>query len=114
MYNYYTYETYCGPKNVRLFAAKYRNNTLAVTVESYDEENKMWEPFATLTVNLAGVGYEEMQGKELAFVDTNNNTGVERFLKEYKIAKPTGFYGFSGFCSYPLYKFDLKKLEEIK
>ena len=52
--------------------------------------------------------------KTHAFVDTNNGKvfDVERFLERYDLAQPTGFMARSGYCTYPEYKFDLKKLQE--
>ena len=29
---------------------------------------------------------------------------------EYKLGKPTGHYGYSGYCSYPEYKFDMDEV----
>lgn len=40
---------------------------------------------------------------------TNNYVGIERWLKENAIAKPTGHYGRSGYCIYPEYEFGLEK-----
>ena len=31
-------------------------------------------------------------------------------IKDNKLAVPTGYYGKSGYCCYPEYKFDLPKL----
>jgi hypothetical protein len=41
----------------------------------------------------------------LAFLDTNNCPWVEEFLEENHIAKRTGIFAPSGFCTYPLYEF---------
>ena len=49
-----------------------------------------------------------------AFVDTNNSPWLEEFLKKNKIANPLGFNMHSGFCKYPAYRFDLKKLHTLK
>lgn len=89
---------------LRLHTTTYRSNgTLAVFATEGDEE------FATLTVNIPESGlfcYENT-----AFIDTNNCPWAEKFLKENKIAKPTGHYGHSGWCSYPLYEFNLSLFE---
>lgn len=45
-----------------------------------------------------------------AYLDTNNFPEGVQLVKKYKLAEPTGEYGQSGFCTYPLYKFDMKKL----
>lgn len=82
------------------------NGSLAVSL--YDGKEKV----AVITVNIES---SDCIGDETcAYIDTNNLPWVEDFLQENKIAYPTGEYGFSGFCAYPLYKFDLRKLEEYK
>lgn len=53
--------------------------------------------------------YEE---QDLAFIDINNNPGIEGFLIKYNIATPLHYGLDSGYVSYPLYKFDLSKLVE--
>lgn len=72
-------------------------------------EDKTMEPFATLTVNL---GSDHGFGKEYQFVDVNNCEWAEQFIKDNNLGAPTGGYAQSGYCSYPLYKFNLSKLEE--
>ena len=62
-----------------------------------------WSPFATITVNLS----DPTQDETHAFLDTNNCPWVEEFLCDNGIAKPTGRTGQSGFCTYPLYEFNL-------
>lgn len=61
-----------------------------------------WSPFATLTVNLS----DPRQNDTLAFVDTNNCPWAEEFLADNHIAENTGISMPSGFCMYPLYKFN--------
>ena len=63
-------------------------------------------PFATLTVNL----YDDLP-EDMAFVDINNYPWAEEFIKENNLGEPTGKYGKSGFCVYPLYRFYLDKIE---
>ena len=83
-----------------LHTANYRDNdTLAVFATEDDDD------FATLTVNLPESNL--FCDEKTAFIDTNNCPWAEQFLKENKIAKPTGHYGHSGWCSYPLYEFNL-------
>lgn len=89
---------------LRLEANAYRNNnTLAIV--AYDRTG---EEFDTITVNLP-YGFA---GGDMAYVDTNNCPWAEAFLKKNKVASPTGIYGESGFCAYPLYIFDMSKFEE--
>lgn len=66
------------------------------------------ECFAVLTVNISDRVLSNMS----AFVDTNNCPWAEKFLIENNIAIPTGITETSGFCIYPLYIFNLTKLQE--
>ena len=66
------------------------------------------EPYADITVNLA-----DQLPKYCGYIDTNNIPNAEIFLKRYGIARFTGHYGYSGYCRYPLYKFDKDRLKEL-
>ena len=76
---------------------------LAVEIYDLDDEegdgNIHPEPFTSATVNL---GFAP--GPDLAFADTNNNPWLPKFLRENKLARPTGDLCPSGYCMYPLYK----------
>ena len=91
---------------VRAERHKYWNNgRLAVKLKCLPDN----EPFGNVTVNI----YYPLSNdsvKEFAFVDTNNFPDIESWLKDNKLAVPTGYYGKSGYCCYPEYKFDLSKL----
>lgn len=90
------------------FTSYVMDNTLAVRLIS---ARPPWLPFATITVHL-----DESSGQEKnkAFLDTNNCPWAEEFLRDNGIAEPVdGVTGQSGFCTYPLYKFNLgSKWEE--
>ena len=47
-----------------------------------------------------------------AYVDTNNCPWAEDFIEKNGLGKFLGIYGNSGYCTYPLYEFDLGKLRE--
>lgn len=64
-------------------------------------------PFATLTVNLN----EKLPGNQ-AYVDVNNCPWASEFIAVNGIGRFTGKIGFSGWCEYPLYEFDLDKIKE--
>ena len=87
-------------------AANYENNgNLAVLL--YEKESG--EMYGCVSVNLDFL----MPG--FAFVDTNNmGEEIVPFLKENKIAKPTGRYRDSGFCRFQLWEFNMNKLTPIK
>ena len=89
------------------------NNKLAVQLV---EAAAPWSPFATLTVNLPDIPTEVMKmwfgsnmpdESTLAFVDTNTCPWAEEFLVDNNIAENTGISMPSGFCMYPLYKFNV-------
>lgn len=76
----------------------------------YVEDEYGLEPYATLTVNFG----EFIGAKDCAYIDTNNCYFAEQLLKQ-GIASDTGLTKQSGFCTYPLWKFDedfLKGVDE--
>ena len=72
------------------------------------KEDGYWEPYGNITVNLC-----EGAPDYCGYLDTNNMSEIERFIKENGIGEFTGWKQRSGFCSYPLYKFDPEKLREL-
>jgi hypothetical protein len=66
------------------------------------------KPFATLTKSFG----EFIGIKDTAYIDINNCPFADVFIKE-GIAVDTGFTKESGFCSYPLWKFNEDFLKEI-
>lgn len=102
---YYEISVYGRVWKIRLIKTKYSyNNRLAIVVRDEDET-----PFTNLTVNLEFGPLEENQ----AFIDINNNPWAEEFLEKNNIAYYTGISAPSGYCIYPLYEFNLSKLDNI-
>lgn len=99
------FKTHYDNYKVIAYKRKYYSGNLAICLESLDGE-----PIATLTVNIMD-GVCQSEGIEYAYVDTNNNPTAEEFIKENNLGEFTGVFGQSGYCSYPLYKFNLKKLK---
>lgn len=99
----YELEFYGEKYNLIVKTSRYTNNdSLAVLLET--EEG---EPFATVTVNIMnGVASEEYQ-----YIDTNNCSWAPKFIEDNGLGTPTGIMGFSGFCQYPLYRFNLEALK---
>lgn len=96
----YKVKLYGKEYEIWLDKTEYLNNkTLAVQADC-DEG-----PFATITVNLGHF----LQGKDYAYVDTNNCPWAEEFLTSNGLAEPTGIHHQSGWCEYPLYKFNIEK-----
>lgn len=102
----YKVKSYGKEYDVTVDVKKYVDGGLALTMDYMDEDYHCLMPFATLTVNL-GKKIPENQ----AFVDINNCPWAEDFIEENGLGKETGVIGGSGFCFYPLYEFDLKKME---
>jgi hypothetical protein len=67
------------------------------------------ECYFTLTTN-----FGEFIGQMCtAYIDTNNNSNVERFLFENHIGFPTAFTKHSGYCVYPLYVINPRLIEKL-
>lgn len=99
----YKVETEFGTYNVSIeTSAYYCGDNLAIRLITEDGE-----PFAILSVNLP----EWTLPNNIAFVDTNNCPWAEKFISDNKLGRPTGITGTSGYCTYPLYRFDMEKLK---
>lgn len=86
------------------------NNSLAILMMCFDKEYKYWEPYGYLTVNLEE--FSDGLPEDCAYVDTNNLEGIGDWIVENKLGEPTGMVGYSGYCSYPMFQFDLAKIKE--
>lgn len=90
--------------NVKAKISEYRNNG-----NLYIGLHTKYEPYADLTVNI-----EKLSEKDEAAVDTNNCPWAEELIDKYELGLFTGRYLRSGFCSYPVYKFDLDKVKQYQ
>ena len=95
-----------GAYKVFLQIHRYVNNQ-NLAIQILVDEGHYYEPYGMLTVNLTDTLPEDM-----AYVDTNNIANAEEFIKEYKLGEPTGKVMRSGFCEYPLYRFDLETVNK--
>lgn len=91
--------------NLYLTTDNYANNGSLAVIAMEVMEDGTEEYFDAITVNLP---YGEVS-EGCAYIDTNNCPWAEKMLKQHKFAKDTGYCAGSGFCTYPLYKFDLSK-----
>ena len=80
------------------------NGNLAIVLWCKDGEL-----YGKLTTNLDG-----KLPPDMAYVDTNNMPDAERFIKENDLGEDTGLIAKSGYCTYPLYRFHIDKMEEIR
>ena len=81
---------------------------LAIVLDIVDESGKVLEQFDVLTKSFG----EYIGIKNAAYIDTNNCSYAEQLL-QYRIAVNTGITKESGFCIYPLWRFDEAFLKEI-
>ena len=98
----FTYRFLGEDYELAFYVGSYTNNGNMAIQLILPKEEDVW---GDLTVNLDFL----MPG--FAFVDTNNNSNIEKILKKHGFAKPTGTTRVSGFCEYPLYEFDLEKMK---
>ena len=85
---------------VSLRKESYRTNgTLAVIMDEVESGDE----FAVITVNLCS---PMQDGSRLAFVDTNNIEGIDKWLVGQGLATHAGVLASSGFCTYPLMSFN--------
>ena len=97
-------KSYGKEYDVSVRKQKYVDGGLAIVLDYFDLDYQCVMPFAKLTVNLGRMNYG------YAYVDTNNCPWAEEFIAENGLGEPTGDICCSGFCVYPLYKFDMEKI----
>ena len=90
--------------SVTFLITSYLNGNLALMLQT--EQDGVTEDYATITVNFS----DELLSPNQAYLDTNNMPEVEKFIEDNRLGKPTGRTKVSGFCTYPLYEFDLFRL----
>lgn len=66
------------------------------------------EPYADIAVNL-----EPLTDPYTAFVDTNNLPNIDKFLTDNHIAEYLGTIQTSGYCTYPLYRFNPEIINKL-
>ena len=76
------------------------------------DDGNGYEPYADVTVNL-NFGDEKLPINQ-GYLDTNNMPELEKFITENKLGKFTGLVKQSGFCTYPLYEFDMDRVREFE
>ena len=93
---------YDAPYDVYARRSMYYDGNLAIVLFCNNGEC-----YGNLTVNLG-----ERLPSDMAYVDTNNMPDAIRFIEENKMGTFTGKKSRSGFCEYPLYRFDLNFFDE--
>ena len=97
---------YAEYPNCLLSVRRYANNNhIAISVYSPEEG-----PIADITVNIRGI--ENQTDIDKSCVDTNNFPEATRLIRELGIGKYTSLELVSGWCAYPVYEFDMDKVEK--
>lgn len=101
--------TYGGTYLVQPFVKLYANNdNLSVSLLSYDKEGDYWAPFCSVTTNIEKLPYL------YAAIDTNDNgPQLIAFLEKHGFGENVGLSLHSGFCDYPVFRFNEEKLREV-
>lgn len=77
----------------------------SVAIQAWNQQDG---PIATITVCLCDDSLKEGE----AYVDTNNCPWAVDFIEQEELGKRTGRVGRSGYCVYPVVKFDMEKVKE--
>ena len=105
------YNSYGTEYELEFRKGKYSNGRLAIQVMCKESEDEWFEPFCRLTVNLPDIILSSDGSKELpsnmAFLDSNNCPAdlVMKIIEEGYMTM-TRTSAQSGFCTYPLVKFN--------
>lgn len=89
---------------VFLRVGEYRGDG-SVAIQAWNRQDGC---ICTLTVCLCDPGLEEGE----SYIDTNNCPWAIEFIEKEGLGKRTGIFGHSGFCTYPIVKFDMEKVRE--
>lgn len=97
-------QTLYGTERITLSVTSYTDNgNLAIVAETEDGE-----PWGALTINLGST-----LPNDCAYLNVNSNPFVTDFIIRNEIGKDTGKVEKSGFVTYPLFKFNMNRLEEL-
>ena len=77
-------------------------------VSMHKDDRPYYSPYCSVSVNLVKVS---PQTNSCIFVDNNNAPWLEEFLSENGFGLPTGRFATSGYCNYPEYMLNLKKMK---
>lgn len=84
------------------------NDNLYVGLDFFDQEFEYWAPYADVTVNVGSLPFLE------SAIDINNNgSKILSLLLDNDFGELTGRSIQSGFCTFPIFRFNANKLKEI-
>ena len=92
-------------KKYEIYRSTYANNkTLAIFAYRKQELDFV------ITKNLPDV---VTLGDDYQFIDTNNYPWLPDFIEQTKLGEPANITMPLGFCIYPLYRFNIDKIDKI-
>ena len=106
------YKSFDTDYKLKLQLLTYDDGQLALNALCYDEELNFWDVFGTLTINLNYTN-DDPAPENCGYLDVNNIPDIEDWIKENDLGEPTGKKKQSGFCTYPLYKFNIQRIKSI-
>jgi len=100
-------------KGFFVFAKYWYNQNLSVQIFAEDPDLEFdgrpyYSPYCSVSVNMVKVN---PQSDSCIFVDTNNAPWLEEFLADNGFGLHTGRFATSGYCNYPEYLLNLKKMK---
>lgn len=98
-----SYRTY---ENVFLQVGKYQADD-SIAIQAWNQKDG---PIATITVCLC----DRSLGENEAYIDSNNCPWAVEFIQKYNLGKITGRTGRSGYCTYPVVRFNMEQLTKHK
>lgn len=106
-----TYKSIIDNETVELIPIihRYANNVLAIELLTMEKES-----YAVITVNIPDAVFFIDIPNNYSFVDINNCPWAEDFIIEHELGVPTGEMFRSGYVRYPLYEFNLNKLNQYQ
>lgn len=94
--------SYYGKMELELNVDTYSNGTLYIGLMSNNDF------YTDLTVNLG-----EFLPYGCSYVNANDFPDATKFINDNKLGRFTGKVGYSGFCKFPLYRFDMERIKEL-
>lgn len=102
------YQWEYGEEEIALYVESYMYGG-GICVQMYHREEKGWELFSDLTINLPGYMLEP----EEAFISADFERDKLELIKDYGLGKVLPVKGHSGMQQYSMVEFDLEKLAEF-
>ena len=101
-YRIFTLNLYGTEHRIILLEERYDEyDNLAIIALELDADTSPCDMWAVLTTNIC-----PLADPDTAFVDTNNWTDAEDFIKDNGLGQYLNKDCSSGYCTYPLYRFD--------